>query len=146
MSVTTLHTEAIAALTGPLPLPLMAKFEWWSTTPMEVVLTLKLDEELAAEHGVATSVTWHLARDLIDAAIVNPNSDYHGTGDVQVRVIDDCLDFYLMGNAGRAHSVIVDLAPVWKFMLRSYALVPPFAESVSVDEALTRIFGEESPC
>lgn len=145
MSITTLRTEAMAALAGVLPLPLIATFEWWSSTPMELRMTLSLDKELAAEYGVADHSTWHFARDLVDGAITNPGSDeFVGEGDVQVRRNDDCLDFALMGNLDRHHHVVVELRPVWTLMLRSFALVPPAAELIDVDEALRNLLGEAS--
>ena len=147
-SLTTLRCSAPAVLTSLVPLPLDAVLEWWSSTPMEVRLTLSIDAEIAKFHGVYDASTWHFSRELLDTALLNPNADgYFGLGDVKVRVTDDVIDFALMGDAGRAHSVLVDLDPVWKLMLRSYALVPVPAEAatIDVDDAIELLLGE-TPC
>lgn len=145
--MTTITAVAAASLTLPSPWPMTATFVYTDEEPLEVRMTLSLEHDLFSQgQRLNRSITWTFARELLDAAFSDPGVSY-GNGDVLVTVGERCLRFGLVGAADVRHEVVIELEPVFDFMVNSFMVVPAYAERLSeqaLDNAIERLLGSAS--
>lgn len=134
MTSLTVKTEATVA---GLPVCGTAQFIWDSEDPVCIYMTVKVGVIAALE-----PITWQFARELLDRAFCEPGVNA-GRGDVIITVEHAKVRFWLAGDAG-TQAIYVPLQPVMDFILESIAQVPIEAETVDVDAALAKLFGDAS--
>lgn len=123
------HT--LAAVVVETQLPTTAELEWSNWEPMMLKFTLNAPAGL--EHMVIhPQVSWHFARELLDAALTDPGVQY-GYGNVRIEVMENTIAFDLLSaETGRRHVIYVEQERVTNLMIRSYMVVPAAQESAAL--------------
>ena len=136
MNTAAVHSPFDVTLVGAeLPVLMAAQLEYYAADPFAVT---------AVFNTAGQPVRWVFSRDLLDEGLVHDV----GEGDIQIVPTRDSLGVHLVQLRLASPDGVAVLEAsadvILEFLGRSYALVPPGAESslVDVDDTIARILAE----
>lgn len=126
-------------------LPVTVEFTFDETDSMAVTMQITLHVEVDGQVVGHDTASWTYARDILDGALGKAGGEMVGDGDVSAQLGPDTdeVHIWLTHQQGTKHRLSLPAEPVRTFMITSYRLVPGGRETANVDEAITRLLGED---